>query len=838
MPYFVKIPFDHVDFESTAMNLQFRLFCAVLLVCFSSIVAAGPMHRHVERVRPRVAQRGTTVEMTIKGTSLGKPREIIFFNSGIKAIDIQPMEHIPRIAMVHGSWIDQQFRCKFVIAKDCPIGEHTFRVRTETQLTNIGTFHVSPFPVIDEDEKGSYANDTLEKAKLVPTTVTVRGVLNGAPRGDRDVYRVPVEKGQRLAVEVDCVRIADEHYGDSEFDTKLRILDEIGTVIAENDDNSTHIQDPLAVVLIKKSGFAFVEVSRSVFAQRENTYSVHIGRFARPTTVFPVGGQPGTQQKVKLLGDPLETITATVEIPKSVGDFKHFLDGPSALRLRSSTLPNVFEDTRSAVTRIEKIPVALNGIIDNPQDSDTYRIDVQKGKTLHVRVFAASVGSSIDAGILIRRIADDSTGSEIEVEHDDSSIANHNVYGTGFRSGGGMISAIDPVFLWTPKHDGSYEIEVVDNGGLGGPTGVYRVEIVEPQTTLHTYLRSRTNDWTESMRVSGIIVPRGNRWTTNISISKGLGRSLTSDFDIVAHGLPKGMTLVAPRLKPGTTIWPLQFVADENVQPIASRFTLEAIPVDGSSSVITTCQQNVPFINHSGGDAWRIVRTDKFISAITQSAPFTIELEQPRVGLVQGGELSLPVKVTRHGDFKGEVEIRCGYVPRSISYSPPTIIAADQDSSVLQLGASTNATIEDVPLVVLGTTVRDDMTDYLGAGHVRVSSKFVRLSVTKPFVQLTAQPASIRRGEKKSFTWNVKHQMSFTGQASVKLLGLPKGVSVVGPNPSFAKSDSVVTFQLEATNAALLGQATGLQCEVSIPVNGQKIVQRSGLAKLRIDPKL
>ena len=44
---------------------------------------------HIERVSPRVAQRGTTVEVTIQGMCLKDAREVAFFRPGIRAVGIE-----------------------------------------------------------------------------------------------------------------------------------------------------------------------------------------------------------------------------------------------------------------------------------------------------------------------------------------------------------------------------------------------------------------------------------------------------------------------------------------------------------------------------------------------------------------------------------------------------------------------------------------------------------------------------------------------------------------------------------------------------------------------------
>ncbi|MBM79056.1 MAG: serine protease [Planctomycetaceae bacterium] len=818
-----------------------RAALSFLVLIIATSASAGPMTRNLETVYPRMGQRGTTVEVRLQGVSLDDPQQIIFYEPGIKAIDIKLAPPPPRRGLIHGAWIDSEVRCRFVISPDCPPGEHVFRLRTATELTNLGTFHVSPFQVLDEAETKQHSNDSRADAKPVDFNVSVRGVLESWPKGDRDTYRVQGKAGQRLSVEVDSTRISNNHYGDSEYDVAARIMDSDGRVIGQDDDNSIHIQDPLLSVKLPADGDYFIEVRRSVFTARKTDYCVHIGGFKRPRAVFPPGGQAGTKQRFKFIGDPLGDYSADVQLPSTSisRHVNHFGGGPSSLRIRTSPYPNVVEDKTADVTPVAQIPVALNGVIDSPSDFDAYRLTVKKGEPLRVRVLSAAMGSPIDVALRIRPVNEDGSMGEPEINKDDTPVTAQGIFGTGFRGGGGLLEAIDPSVVWSPKVDGEYVLDVIDTSGLGGPTAVYRVEIEPLRTAVQTYLRSRTNDWTESMRVSGIVVPQGNRWTINLSLEKGQANWPKTDFDLIAHGLPKGVRLVTPRVPKGTTYWPIQFEADANAKPAASTIRLEAKPVGSDETVETFSQQCVPFINHSGGDAWRTVRTDRYVAAVTKSAPFTIEVAEPQIPLVRGGELRVPVQIKRHNGYKGPVELVVGFAPRSVNTPPPLIIPPDESTGVLQLAARSNAPLETSPFVVLGNNVRDDaMPNYLGPGHVRVSSKILNLRIAEPFVEFASQPASIRRGERKAFVWNVKQNVPFEGSATVKLLGLPKGVRAVAPHIEFSKESKTVAFELEATDLALLGQVTGLICEVSIPINNQTVIQRTGNGKLRIDPSV
>ena len=132
--------------------------------------------------------------------------------------------------------------------------------------------------------------------------------------------------------------------------------------------------------------------------------------------------------------------------------------------------------------------------------------------------------------------------------------------------------------------------------------------------------------------------------------------------------------------------------------------------------------------------------------------------------------------------------------------------------------------------------MREDIDGYLGTGRVRVSSEIVNLTIAEPYVELASQPESVRRGERKKYVWLVNHKSPFEGDARVKLLGLPKGVSVIEPLPILTKNSKEITFEIEATGEALLGRVSGLNCEVIVRAGDQEIRQRTGNGTLRIDP--
>ena len=61
-----------------------------------------------------MAQRGTTVEVTVQGMCLKDAREVVFYKPGIRAINIEVLPNLAHpIGLAHGGRIEEQIRCVF-----------------------------------------------------------------------------------------------------------------------------------------------------------------------------------------------------------------------------------------------------------------------------------------------------------------------------------------------------------------------------------------------------------------------------------------------------------------------------------------------------------------------------------------------------------------------------------------------------------------------------------------------------------------------------------------------------------------------------------------------------
>jgi len=301
--------------------------------------------------------------------------------------------------------------------------------------------------------------------------------------------------------------------------------------------------------------------------------------------------------------------------------------------------------------------------------------------------------------------------------------------------------------------------------------------------------------------------------------------------------LPTGVSLANTRILGGSAVWPVQIIAGPEARPGGAVITLGVRSTDPATQIKTASLQRVPFINHSGGNYWRAVDIDRFIMAVTDAAPFAIELQPPSIPLVRGGELAIPIKLTRRSDFTGAIEFKCDFARPGIVLPPAETIPGDRDEAVLRISADANAALGTGPLCLTATTVTESNA-YLGTGETRVSSQVIQIQVAEPFLTLASEPTSVRRGSSVAYRWTVTPTSPFEGEAEVNLLGLPKGVSVREPLPRITATAKEVVFDIEATDESLLGPVTSIECEITVSTDGQEIRQRTGKGTLRIDPKL
>jgi hypothetical protein len=764
----------------------------------------------IDYVLPRGGSQGAAVEVEFHGFSLENPKQVLFYGPGITTAS----DFMPYAKPGDG------FKVKFQIAKDCPLGEHVLRVRTATGLTDAVTFWVSRFPTIYEFEDKVGQNDTIAKAKPVPLNVTVEGQILPGPDADIDVYRVDVNDGQRVSVEVEAARLGTMHYG-GENDLAVRILDASGKVLGRNDDSALYVQDPVLSVVAPKTGSYFIEIRQQIFyPPRQAYYRAHIGTFSRPTAIFPAGGQAGSTISARILGDPAGERTEQIALPAKVGRFEYFGDAPSPNVLRVSGYPNVLWPDSQAT-----LPAAFNGILARAGEVHEYHFAAKKGEAWKVQVFARGLGAPVDPKIWIRA----ANQEKHLLEADDARLPDLGL--PSARATWYIKDQQDPVAVFKPGADGEYILGIEDATGAGGPDHVYRIEVEPVRDAVYTHITAP--EGYQMPRLAGLIIPKGNRWTVDVQLAQGLGNNYKGELELEAHGLPKGVTMIAPRVPKGAARVSVQFVASSDAPEQAALIEIVAKPADKGVVLDSGSRQGFAFTNRSGELPWHFVFVDRYALVVTQAAPFRLKVAQPQTPLMQGSEVLLNVTVERAEGFSGPVEIQPDWVPPGVSKEGTVTIPAGKTEATFKLQANAKAAPGLHKIAMSGSTTGGD--GYSGIGRIRVSSEFVELRTAEPYLSIELLRSSVERGKRGEIIGTLKINRPFAGKAPVKLQQLPRGVKMIEPAPVISASDKEVVFHVEADPDALAGLYTGVTCEVEFREEGQTVHSHTGSGVLRID---
>jgi hypothetical protein len=803
--------------------------CAALLLGATAATATTPK---LARLYPPGGQRGTTVEVELFGRHLDAPQEVLFYQPGVTVEGIEPVTTGVQNGKSYAVEPGYRVKVRFKIAADCPPGPVGFRLRTAGGLTEYHRFFVGPFPAVEEDEvpaKGR--NDKPETATAVAPNTTVHGRMNDPT--DVDVYRVEVKKGQRVSAEVECTRLGVER---GVPDLHLTIRDPDGKVLAAADDSALYVQDPVLSVVAGRDGPHFVELRHTTFNSPQDVYRLHVGTFARPTAVYPAGGPAGADLKVKVLGVPTGAWDQTVRLPAAAGDFPFVAaaDGvpaPSPNRLRVSPFPNVLEaepnDSPDAAGEVATLPAAFNGIINKPGDVDTFRFKAKKGDRFQFRAFANALGSPVDPVIWVKAV-----GGKGAPQRATDSRPNQ----LGLAPAGGLNrDTLDPILEFAAPADGEYVLGVEDERGEGGADYVYRVEVRPEENAVHTYVFPEPENQYSTQLRQAINVPAGNRATVQVGVF-ATTRPFTGELELVGVNLPKGVTLHAPKITPGTVKVPVVFEAAEGAAPAGTLADLVLRPVGGKDALPGGYRQTVLMNIYGNNDYYLHLPITRLAIAVSEPAPFRVEVEEPKSALVQNGEMALKFTVHRAKGFDGPVTVQLEGKPNGVSTATPVTVSGDKTEGVYLLGAARNATAGAHRIALTAVSGVGGRRGYNDTeGRVFVSSRPFTLTVAEPHVEGKIARTSVERGKTATLVCKLTHLQPFEGKATATLARLPRGVELVEPTREITSKDKEVTFTLRATGEALVGNYQGVALDVTVTAGGQPVRQLSGNGILRVD---
>lgn len=797
----------------------------LILAALGVSVAASASSPQLNYVLPRGGQRGTDVDVTFTGARLKDAQEVILYDKGIAVSDLKATS-------------DQAVTAHVKIAPDAPLGEYRMRLRCSSGVSELRTFWVGPFPTTQSwaaaappkrqqgnakqpPAGGAVPNVTWEAPQPVAMNMTVEGVVQNE---QVHYFKVDVKKGQRLSAEVEGMRLGTSSRGNM-FDPYLSIVEPNRFVLAESDDTALLHQDPYLSLVASKDETLILEVRDSSFGGGGDAhYRMHVGTFPRPAVCFPLGGKVGETLDVTFLGDPTGPIKQKVTLPNEAsGQTEQFAvyaekDGqspPSPNYLRVSDFPNVMKgesdqnhEMGKAIVAPMEPPLAFNGIVGKADETDYYKFKGHKGQTVDVSVWARRLGSPLDSVIVVY----DPKGQYLGANDDAGTTP-------------------DSVLRFTPPMDGDYTVAIRDHLKAGGADYAYRIEVSTPKPLVAVTIPNATQVNGPTQERQTIDVPRGGRYGTLIRASH---QTIPGELQVIASQLPEGITMTA--VPTAADVTPVIFEAKADA-PIAGRlceFGVERVaakdakgdekeqePIKGE-----VFQQVELVIGQPNNTPYSHTTVHQFAVAVTKEAAYSIDLVEPKAPLVQGGQVKVKVKATRHGDFKGPITLRMLFDPPGVS-GGTVEIPADKTEIDYPLSASEGAPTKTWKVALLGEANVD--------GPLWVSTNLVDLHVADPFITGKIQMTAAEQGSTAQVVCDLTQANKFEGKATLRLLGLPPNASA--EPKEVTADDKKVVFDVVTTPKTNPGQTTGMFVQAALQVEGEEVAQtfaKGGV--IRVDP--
>ena len=374
---------------------------------------------------------------------------------------------------------------RVTVATNAEPGEREIRLATPTGLSNPLRFRVGQLPEFTkQDRKGITDAENLRQLRLnnepravapTETTITLPAIVNGQILpGGVDRYRFQARKGLQLVV-VAAARELIPYLADAVpgwFQAALALYDAKGRELEHADHYLFH-QDPLLHCEIPKDGEYVVEIRDSIFRGREDfVYRITLGELPYVTSIFPLGGSAGTQTTVELKGWnlPVTSLTQTNGEPGIYPLAVRNEDGIiNRLLFAVDNLPECLEkepNNTIAAAQPVKLPIIINGRIDQPGDWDVFRIEGRAGDSIVAEVDARRLDSPLDSVLKLT----DAAGKQLAFNDD------HEDKGAGLDT-----HYADSYLAATLPADGSYFIHIGDAQHQGGPEYAYRLRLSPPR---------------------------------------------------------------------------------------------------------------------------------------------------------------------------------------------------------------------------------------------------------------------------------------------------------------------------------------------------------------------
>lgn len=724
----------------------------------------------LQKSTPSGAQRGREVTLTIVGTNIGDATRILFSQPGLtsritatKELAFEKMV-VPKGVVRTDAPIEDGARRYEVTAlvtvdANVPHGVYGFRVQSPLGVSNQLRFAVSAYPEIKDREPNGI--DAPQAATLPAALV---GTL-GRP-GDVDAYRFRAQAGEEMAFEVISRPLG------ARLDSVVRLLDESGATVAENNDNDLSRDSVLRWRFARTGRYTLTIEDVELGGGADGyAYRVHAGTLPYLAGIFPLGVGLGSSEELSVRGVNLGRDTVRVSgtaVPAGARTAPITVTAPSgpALNRRLVAVGRYREtlevEPNDDLSRAQTLtfPSTVNGRIFAPsraadaaaarpaaEDRDVFRFSATRGQKLVFEITAQQLGSPLDSVIevldaggrpvrraLVRCLAK----TELALNDPDSNRRTIRIA------------------AWN-------ELAINDYLMIGH-------ELVQVEN-----LPTHPDD---DIDLRGY---RGVR-TTLLDTSTGAHAVGDAVYKVSVHSPDE-------KLEPnGMPVFPIDFVNDDGGSRYGgkdSRLHFEA-PSTGTYFLRLTDVRGLA--------------GEQFAYRLTAREPapdYAVAIDPRSFNIPRGGRVSVTVTAERRDGFDGPIDVELVGLPAGLSSSPGRI-PAHADTTVLIVSAARDASLANhraqlrtmdaaapshqiAGVAALELMARASIAGTLVTREAEAIEPLDVVALAPPpdlVVTTTVRRVEMSAGREVELTVNVERHNGFTGRVPLTVLNLPHGVRV------------------------------------------------------------
>jgi hypothetical protein len=671
------------------------LACALAAFAWTPALAQLPVTQ-LTSIYPCGGKAGTAVEVTLGGNDLEDVEKLLFSHPGITAAvkmsTPTEFEKTPKP-------VANQFTV--TIAGDVPPSVY--------EATCIGRFGVSnprSFVVGTHSELTDAAgNNDPAKPLELPVGSTVSGRVE---QNAYDYFKLTLKQGERVIIDCAAERL------DSRLDATLVVLNPEGREITRLRD--TIGQDPVLDFTAPAEGAYTLKLYDAVYGGGgEHFYRLTVGAAPFVDFIFPPSGPAGSNNAYTIYGRnlsggqpadglsiggvPLQKVQVNVQLPGddagrcqlavygALDPRRAWQDGiefrlptpqgaanPVTVYVAKAASVSAEQEPNDEPAQATKVtlPCELAGQFYPQRDIDWIQFNAKKGETYWIEVISHQLGLDSDPAFALFRVTKNDKGEEqaSEISQADDLQERQQRQPRDFET-----SSDDPSFKFAVPEDGTYRLVVRDQFGDSrqDPSFVYRLAIrsAEPDFRLLAYPDKPAQGQRDQnqTRLESLTVRKGG--ATSMTVIVNRRDEFTGEIAVSIEGLPEGVTCPGAVIGGEVRQAALVISATEGVGPWSGPIKVVGRAKIGEREVVrearyalvvwgTQNRQNQP-------PEFKLTKAMQLGIIDKDVEPALVQIGEDKVWETSlGGNLEIPITVTRRGDFKENIKLTADGLPDQI----------------------------------------------------------------------------------------------------------------------------------------------------------------------------